>query len=65
MKPDKEYTLILHLYKNLKHMKKHLIVLILLFSGIRAVSQKISQLITQDTITYVYKLDNAQSKYVL
>ena len=46
-------------------MKKHLILLILLFSGIRAVTQKISQLITQDTITYVYKLDYAQSKYVL
>lgn len=45
---------------------KHLIALCLgLALSLPSRAQKITQLITQDTITYVYKLDYAQSKYVL
>ena len=45
---------------------KHLIALCLgLALSLPSPAQKITQLITQDTITYVYKLDYGQSKYVL
>lgn len=46
-------------------MKELLALCLVLALSISAQSQKISQLILQDTITYVYKLDYAQSKYVL